>query len=192
MSDKNEGDYDWTEVLAAYEAYYRSLSASDAVYTSAKLVGFNEFLDCEYEGYVAGARFESFWPDDLGLMWRDRASWAVSLMAELHAANLPSMDRAAAEDLANAYASYVAQAFDAGVPTHGWTAPAIDEFYRGDYALWVMTRDLEGPNPYAELFGAMTKAAKAVEMDIAAATAPAMDERDMEPTEPDRNDEPGR
>lgn len=193
MNDKDKGGYDWTDVLAAYEAYCKSLSESGAVYAGVEPVCLNEFLDCEYEEWREGdTAFAQYWPSDFGCARRDRAAQAAADMADLHVMNLPPMDEEAAEDLANAYASYVTRAFDAGMPSHGWSAPAIDEFYQGDYALWAMTRGMGGPNPYSELFGAMAAAAEAVEMSIAAATAPAMDEQVKEPAELGRDDVQGR
>lgn len=184
MRDKNRDVYDWMDVLAAYEAYCRSMSWSGAAWAGSEPVSLNEFLSVEYEEWrEGGTAFAQYWPAEYGWARRERAAQAVSDMADLHASRLPPMSREAAEDLANAYTSYVTRAFEADMPSHGWSAPGVNEFYQGDYRLWAMTAGVEGPNPYTELFGAMAAAAEAVETEISASTAPATEEPGREPDE---------
>lgn len=49
MSNNCEVSYDWTDVLAAYETYCRSMTESGAAFAGSEPVGLNEFLNCEYE-----------------------------------------------------------------------------------------------------------------------------------------------
>lgn len=165
---RSEAETDWLDVLAAYETYCKSLELSGAAFRGQEPVGLNEFVNCEYLDWREDSRgFAQMWSTSLGNGRRDRLALAVADMADIHVASLPAMSQAEAADLTLAYETYVSRAYEAGMPAHGWSAPAPDEFRRGDYGLWRAASASGEPHPYTDLFGAMSDAAEDVEMDLA-------------------------